>query len=525
MTLSQKLFQATRWGAAILFVGMLTGAIAVLFPPLASVGVVALVAVVLLWALPELRLVPEKLLRNMFFMMVFVLLCIPAYFAIDTGVLPWISVRRVFALVVIILFSLTVAGSQAARAKILETVRANGLLALSAIGFFIMIFLSIFTSANWSFSLKEFFDVLLNWYVPLFVCILIVRSEEDVVLLLKIIAIAVIFDSFAGLIEFILERRFYFDIFPKSVLDSMLSSNPALAIIYYTSNFRNGLYRASSIYTVPLSFGELAAMAAPIGAYFVLHARKWTDFVLGVLTVLACLLALFCSGARGGYLAFLVAMPVMAIIWTIRYSVLNPRSLVGAIVLAVFSFGFVSLVGLIFAWQRLYNIVFGGGDTVASTEARFIQWNLAKPHILSNPVTGHGTGMSAEVIGYFTPGGTIPTVDSYVLSLLVEVGVPGLIFFFGMIACGVWIGLRQYLTNTDRWAALGGPIACSLIAFAVYRLALSQRENHTLFFLIIGLAFSIGRLGYERLAEKRRKPLHAHSGRPQYATLPSRHRY
>src|SRR5437868_3666691 len=97
MTLVQKLFQVTRWGVAILFVSMLTGAMAVIFPPLASVGVVALLGVVLLWALPELRLVPEKQLRVMFFMMVFVLLCVPAYFAIDTGVLPWISVRRFFA--------------------------------------------------------------------------------------------------------------------------------------------------------------------------------------------------------------------------------------------------------------------------------------------------------------------------------------------------------------------------------------------------------------------------------------------
>jgi O-antigen ligase len=519
----EKIFQVTRWGLAILFVGLLTGAMAVVFPPLAAVGVVALVAVVLLWALPELRLVQEKQLRFMFYSMVFVLLCVPAYFAIDTGVLPWISARRIFSLIVILLFSLTVAGSTAARGKIAETLRCSRLMALSAIGFLVMIFLSIFTSANVSYSLKEFFDALLNWYVPLFVCILVVRSEEDVILLLKIIAIAAILDSFAGLVEFLLQRRYYFDIFPKSILNSMMDANPALAAMYYANSFRNGLYRASSIYTVPLSFGELAAMAAPIGAYFVLHFRKWSEFILGILTVLACMLALFCSGARGGYLAFLVSMPVMAVIWTVRYSMLNPRSLVGAIMLAVFSFGFVSLVGLIFAWQRLYNIVFGGGDTAASTEARFIQWNLAKPHILSNPITGHGIGMAPEVVGYVTTGGSLPTLDTYILSLLVEVGVPGFILFFGMIACGIWTGLRLYLTNADKWSAVGGPIACSLIAFAVYRTALSQRENHTLFFLIIGLVFALSKLAFDRLAEKRKNPFHIHGGRPRHATLPSRY--
>jgi|SRR5579871_1163084 len=522
MTRAEKIFRSTRWSAAILVVGGITGAAAVLFPPLVAIGFVALLLVILLWAMPEMRLVSDRALRFAFYSMVFVLLCVPAYYAIDTGLLPWISVRRVFALTVIILFGFTVAGSKAAREKLWETMRCSPLLAFFAIGFLFMVFVSIFTSTNASFSLKEFFDAMLNWYVPLFACMLIVRSEEDVVLLMKIIAIAVILDSAAGLAEFLLQRRYYFDIFPKSILESMMASNPIIIDIYNSSAFRNGLYRASSIYTVPLSFGELAAMAAPIGAYFVLHARKWTEFALGILTVLACLLALFCSGARGGYIAFLIAMPVMAIIWTVRYSILNPHSLIGTIVFAFFSFGFVSLVGLIFFWQRLYNIVFGGGETVGSTEARFAQWELAKPHILSNPVTGHGMGMAAEVIGFLTPGGTTPTLDTYILTLLVEVGVPGFLVFFGMIACGIWIGLRQYLTNKDRWAALGGPIACSLIAFAIYRMTLSQRENHTLFFLVIGLVFAISRLGYAHFVEKKRNQRHIYNVRSQHAALPSR---
>lgn len=514
MTRIHEIFHAVRWSTGILFVGLLTGATAVILPPLAALGLVALVGVVLLWALPELRFIPEKQLRIIFCIMVLALLCVPAYFAIDTGVLPWISVRRIFVLVVIILFSLIVAGSKVAREKLIVTLCCNRLLTLFAVGFLIIIFLSIFTSANWPVSMKGLVDGILNWYVPLFACILIVRTEEDVILLLKIIAIAAIIDSLAGLIEFLLQRRYYFDIFPKSILNSMLSGNPALREMYYANPFRNGLYRASSVYTVPLSFGELAAMVAPIGAYFVFHGRKWSEFALGVLTIVACLLALFCSGARGGYFSFLVAMPTMAIIWIIRYWRFNPYSLISAIMLAFFSFGFAALMGLVMFWRRLHNIVFGGGDTAASTDARFIQWNLAVPHILSNPVTGHGGGMAGELVGYYIPGNPIPSVDSYVITLLVEHGVPGLLLFFGMIACGVWIGVRIYLTYKSEWASVAGPIACSLIAFAVYRMALSQQENHTLFFLLVGLVFAISKLSYDHLTEKRSNkiPLETRAG-------------
>lgn len=395
-----RAFYFAKWSAAILLIGMLTGAMAVIMPPMASIGVVALAGVLLLWAMPELHVVPDKLLRKMFFAMVFVQLCVPAYYAIDIGYLPWISVRRFFALTVIMLFSITIAGSRSARAEILDVARSNRLLASLAIGFLVMIFLSILTSRYPATSLKEFVDSLLNWYVPLFACIFIVRTEEDLILVLKIIAVATIVDSLAGSIEFLLQRRYYFDLFPKSILDSMMATNPGLAAMYYTSTFRNGFYRASSIYAVPLSFGELAAIAGPIGAYFFFHGRRIAEKSLGFLTIIACLLALFSSGARGAYLALLVSMPIMLAIWTIRYAKINPNSLVSAIMFVVFSAGFVAVLGLIFFWQRLYNIVFGGGDTVASTEARVVQWNLAKPHILANPVTGHGAGTSADIIGY-----------------------------------------------------------------------------------------------------------------------------
>jgi O-antigen ligase len=495
-----KPLRIARWCAAVTFIGFVTGVMVVILPPLAAIGVVSVAAAVLLWALPELRLVPDGPLRKMFFAMVFVQLCVPNYYAIQIAFLPWLSVRRLFAFAVIILFCIVVAGSKSARGKLAETMRINRLLTTLAVGFLVMIFLSIFSSVFWPQSIKEFSDSLLAWYIPLFTSMLIVRSEEDVILLLKIIMVAGIIDALAGLLEFVLQRRYYFDVFPRSMLATMMAENPGLAAMFYTTSFRNGFYRASSIFSIPLSFGEFEAMIAPIGAYFVFHGvNAWQRF-LGAVTVVLVMLAIFSSGARGAYMAFLVSMPVMFFLWTARYSKLNPRSLVGAIMYFIFTTGSAATLGLILFSGRIRNIVLGTGDaqTVASTEARVIQWNLAEPHILANPITGHGIGMSGDVVGYYYPGAELPSVDSYVITLLVETGVPGLLFFFGMIAFGIWVGVRLYLSDTDKRAAVGGPLACSLIAFCVYRFALSQRESHTLFFLIIGLVFAVAKLAYDR---------------------------
>lgn len=395
---SRKVRSFTIWSIAIILLGMLIGAMTVIFPPMASIGVVAVVGVVLLWAMPDLHIVPERLLRKMFFAMVFVQLCVPAYFAIDTRILPWISVRRFFSLAVILLFALTVASSQSARQKISETLRTNRVLASCVIGFLLMIFVSIFTSPYISAAVSGFSDALLNWYVPFFACILIVRSEEDVMFIAKTIAVSGIVVAALGIVEFFLQRRYYFDIFPQGVLQDMMASNPALAAMINISMFRNGLYRAASIFSVSLSLSEFMAMVAPIAAFFVLHGSTFKLRTLGVLATIFALLGIFISGARGGYIAFLVAMPLMMFLWVLRYRKLHPASLTPAIMFALFFVGTVAVAGVVMSSTRVHNYVLGGGDTAASTEARFRQWNLAEPHVLRNPITGHGLGRDRKSV-------------------------------------------------------------------------------------------------------------------------------
>lgn len=497
-----RTLSAAKWSIAILLIGLLTGAMAVILPPLASIGVVALVGVVLLWAMPELHFVPEKMLRRMFFAMVIVQLCVPNYYALDVGFLPWISVRRFFALAVIVLFALMISGSQSARGKISETMRQNRLLSACAFGFLITIFLSIFTSINISQTMASSFESLLNWYIPLFACILIVRSEEDVTILAKIIVVSAAIVTIAGFVEFLLQRRYFFDIFPRSILSDMMARNPALAAMFTVSMFRNGLYRAASIFSVSLSFGEFLAMVAPVAGYFVLHSRNLKYRVLGGVTILLILAGIVASGARGAYLCFLIAMPLMMLLWTVRYSRFNPSSIAGALVLSIFLAGFGGAMSLVMISGKLSNMVFGGGDTASSTEARFIQWNAAKPHIIKNPVTGHGVGSSGDLIGFAAETG-VPSVDSYVITLLVEQGVPSLLLFFGMIGFGFLIAVRIYLTDPDPSAEIAGALACSLAAFGIYRLVLSQKENHTLLFLLIGLILAVAKLSYDRQSKRR----------------------
>ncbi len=478
--------------------GLFVGAMVVILPPMAGVGAVAIIGAALIWAMPELNLISLGSLRYAFVAFLFAEICVPAYYAVQVSGLPWISARRLVALLLITLFFMTVGTAASARARIADVCKAGKLHILCICGYLLVAFISIVTSASAPESVSQSFEIILHWYVPLFACLVVVHSEADVATVFKIITVLSMCVASIGIVEFITQHRITVDIIPRGLLAALMEANPAFADMVNSDPIRNGHYRASSIYTVPLSFGEFAAMIAPISAYFLLHGAKLSERILGIVVMTAAMFSLFVSGSRGGSVAFVISMPIMAVLWIIRYVRSHPRSLVGAISVIVALLGTGSMITAIFMWKRLYNIVFGGGDTVASNDGRFEQWRLAVPHILENPVTGHGLGMGAYVVGYYTPAGTL-TIDSYVLTLLVETGAPGLLLFFGAIFFAIYNSVVIYLRDArSSSAALAGPLACGLIAFGFYRIVLSQRENNALFFILLGLAAVLSNRAGER---------------------------
>jgi O-antigen ligase len=134
---------------------------------------------------------------------------------------------------------------------------------------------------------------------------------------------------------------------------------------------------------------------------------------------------------------------------------------------------------MILFWHRAHDMVLGGGTEAASTEGRWVQWAVALPIIKTNPITGHG---------FATGGADIEmSIDSYVISLLLETGLPGLVFFTGICCLPIWFGIRNYIYDLSEWGALAGALACSFVAFTLYRLALSQKENNMLAFFLLAL--------------------------------------
>ena len=236
------------WAVAAVALGLVVGLAAVFLPPLGSFGIVAVAGVVLLWVMPDLPLVSPRLIRKTFFVMLIADLCIPNYYMVQFAGLPWISARRLATFTLIAPFLIAIAASSDVRRQITERIRASSLIFICAAGYLVMATLSILTSALPSESGSALIEAILSWYVPFFAMIYIVKDNDDVVFILKIICICAIFITAAGFLEFHFQRNFFVDIFPRGTLEALVENNPTLGSLLpgAINHFRNGLYRAES---------------------------------------------------------------------------------------------------------------------------------------------------------------------------------------------------------------------------------------------------------------------------------------
>ena len=466
--------------------GAIVGLASIVLSPTGVFGLIAIPALLLLWALPDSPKPRSIWVRRLFYAMVVVYLCIPFYYTIQIPSLPWISARRIVAFPLIITSALAISGSPDVRRRLVSVASTSSAIIYPAIAFYMAIFISIPFSINPLVSIGQFADATLTWFIPLLTVIQVIEREDDIQRLVSVLSTCAVVITLLGLAEFVSEHRFLVDIFPKWMLENLIESNPTLSDLINGSPFRNGFYRASSVYSVSLSFGEYEATMAPFGLYYIFHGKNWKLNTFGWIIFIFSCVGIFASGARGGYMSLLLGSSLFIILYSIWAARFEKHSLVPVISVIV-GLGILTVVIiLIIVWPRAHNLVFGDGMAAYSTDSRYQQWDLAAPQILRSPIFGLGFAQGAEVVGYRTPGGNL-SLDSYVISLLTETGIFGFISFSTMLLMAIFISAGLYLREKNPINQLMGAFSCSIFAFGFYRLALSQRENHIVLFVLIGI--------------------------------------
>lgn len=482
-----RLVGVAVWASIAVLAGLIVGFAAVALPPLGLAGIIVPFILFLLWVVPDGFNPPEKLIRRMLLIVLFADICLPTYYSVQFPGSPWISIRRIFTFALIVLFAITFSASRPARQRIFDVIKDNPMIFVGVFGYIFMANISLFTALSTVSSLSALIDTYLEWYVPFFCAMYVLRDVEDVEMMVRFLCWCCIIITLAGVADFMMQKSIYISVMPQFMYDNLIAtSDYARSQLQANLSHRMGQVRVNGPYTVSLSFAEGEAMFAPFGAVLLLHGRSLWDRMFGSTVLVASLVGIYVSGSRGGYLSFLVGIFLLGSMMVVRSRLLLPRSLAAPVFAILAGAGFVVTALAIMFVGRIHNLIFASGEGASSTAARFLQWKLAWPKILANPVTGYGLANSGPLIGYRAAPDSPLSVDSFVLSLITETGVPGMIFYFATCFSAVFTGMRQYLVDPGRGGVWAGGLAASIGGYTFYRFALSQRENQTLFFIMIG---------------------------------------
>jgi hypothetical protein len=442
----------------------------------------------------------------------------PSYVALNAPGLPIITPTRVVLLGTLLIIAFNFATSAEMRSQVITT--NNSMPAVRKM--FWLFWLTTLVSLPFSnavfFSISKFMNNQIYWTIPFVISAWLAAREGYTTRVVRTITVSVLIVALLALPEYRTQVPIWVPHLP-----SFLRIDPELLAQMAAGNARAGTmdYRLRGTFTGALYFAEFLAVTFP----FVLHAwarqRNLPGFILLSGGVVLMAMVMFLTGSRSAMLALVMTPLTYAFLVAWRLRTQNPESLGASLAVYSYPLAAAAMASLVVFWRRLHVLVIGGGQHALSTNARETQWNMGWPKIASRPL-GHGVGRSGDTLGYYNPGADSPTVDSFYLTLLLDFGVFGIIFFMSIFGTVLWLGFGLHNKARSEEQLLLAPIMCSLFNFIVIKSVASTEGNLPLMFILIGCMMGLASRQKQIDADEAAKlPFVAPRLRPTSGTVPA----
>jgi hypothetical protein len=482
------------------------------------VAPVAVLGGLVLWCLPPGNYAPTRVLEPLFIGFFAALILWPNYLALAVANLPWMTFLRITGTPLAIALLACISISASFRRQLMTLLRSDALIFRLMLGLVGLWTFSILLSGDPGQSLNRYILAMVNLIGIFFVsCYLFNRrgfAEMWVQMLLLMLAI--------NCVIAIWEFRIQALPWAAHIPSFLKIEDPIVQKILSTGLNRLEIYRVKGTATTPLGLGELLGLAMPFAMHFALgRYNLWSRAAASVFLPVAAWVILL-TDSRLGFVAGCASVLFYTLIWaTLRWRQ-NKGSLFAPAVVLSYPAIFVTFMAATFLVGRLRNEFWGTGEQQYSTQSRLDQWAVAIPKIIANPI-GNGIGEGATTLGWTNLAGTL-TVDSYWLTILLEIGVLGFIVFYTLMLRAAFTAAKIAVTESgDREIDLLLPISVSLLNFVIVKMVFSQDANHPLIFMMLGavialthrarlrsaarpdLGAEIAREGQRRLALRRRQ--------------------
>ena len=474
--------------SALCFVAFFYGLLVSILPPFMLLPAAAppvILALMVVWALPEAPNPPMRILTGVFLTFSALLYIWPNYLAISFGGLPWISVRRLIGVVAVLLLLTCISSSRRFRSELGDVLRSATILTRLLIGFVAVQLISVLFSGSIGGAINRMVDIQITWTAMFFIAAWYgSRSDRRVEVWVNIMIAVSIFMMTLAVFEFHAKHVLWADHIPSFLQVQDESVKGILA-----GNFRER-YRIVATLTSPLSYGEFLAMVCPFYVYKMLNAKNTSWFLfwggMDCLVLASC----FLSGARLAMVGFIVAHAIYLFLWAARHWRNNPGGFIAPVITILYPALLAVATLAIETIPALHNRILGGGATASSNDARRQQFEMAVPAIAKRPLFGYGPGNGGGAIGWYTPGGDL-SVDSGYLTIATDYGLLGFLCFYGMVVlAGVETG-RSSIYSKGQGAPLAAALCATFAAVMSTKSVLSQPDNYPLLYIFLGMAIAV----------------------------------
>ncbi|KTF67428.1 O-antigen ligase family protein [Sphingomonas sp. HT-1] len=472
----------------VIIIAMFYGLLVAILPArllIPAAAPMAVLALIVIWALPEAKRPPIQILIGCYIAFVLLTILWPNYLSVAAGGLPWISVRRLLGVVTSLVFLLCYSMSAKFRLEIKDIMKSSPLLARFALGFLVLQAVSTFVSTAPGSTIGRLISATLT-ITPFFFLTLWVagtrRFSSDAWLKMMLSCLLIL--MMIGFLEFRSEHIIWVNNIP-----SFLKINDDRVAKIFVPQYRDH-YRVVTVFATPLAWGEFIALIAPFVLHCLANARSLKSLIAFALFDIMLLVSAYMSGARLSMVGVIVAHAIYLLLWGVKRWRSDRGGLIGITTTMLYPAFALVLAAMIFFVPAVHNRVLGGGATQVSNDGRREQWQLGIPAVAKRPLFGYGPGEGAGAVGWRAADGTL-SIDSGFLSMAADYGVLGFVAYYGAIVLMALqlatVGLRTAVPRYPIHLAL----AVSLVVLMFTKSVLSQIENEHVVYMLLGLGFAL----------------------------------
>ena len=444
-------------------------------------GLLAVIALLIVWVLPESSNPPTKWMRRLLFGFLIALMFWPDYLAFDFPGLPWITALRLFGVPLAATFFISLSVSPAFRRELADLLKTTSLTNVFLLLFIATAALSILYSRTPSASAEKFTIAVLYWFVVFYVSVWLFSKPGTLKTLAYLFWAFAVFTSVIGLQEWRLQAIPWAGHIPSflAVDDPVIQT-----ILSAKARSTTGIYRLQSKFNTPLSFAEFLAFSTPFILYFAVFGRSFFVKLAAAASLPLIFQSILRTDSRLGATGFFMSFLLFLVAWGVIRWRQRRESVFGPAITIAYPFVAVGFLVATFFVGRLRAMVWGTKAQSFSSQAREAQWDSGIPRLLSQP-WGYGMGEGGGVLGYRNLAGVL-TIDSHYLAALLEFGILGFLiyacFFLSSLAYGSFYIFKA--NNPEHLLIIPCMILVSI--FVVEKSVFAQIENHALAYAAVG---------------------------------------